>query len=681
MFEDGWYSIVPELTSARPPANPQPRGHHRTQSLLQQSAAPGEGGAHTAESLAAAVLREVEESNVPSDPEVPPRPASCSDVRGLLARAAPASRVQPRSRRRIDQRARGWDALALCDGEALAHDDGPLLLSESHDDQLLEESQREYLLYRDQLKLTERHLDGLIHDASEALRLLTTLSTSFQSVDAQTASFQEQCEGLVVEQKRLEKLADEVGTDLHYYAFLETATRRLNAPGASRLVDDDDFGDMIANIDSCIAFMIDHENYRERDSYLARFDALLTKALHLLDHGFTTHLQKVMTQSELQEYQKEVKSASIETATRNFIKQSFERTYNEDGLFSHIFDLEPIWNASPGSAFQSIKAISTAMVHPGNLTPLATTVLSVLQNAQLQEVCSVAGWLASEYSIAVDVDEEESLSFKKHREYAARLLADHLWTFTDNAFDAEVTKSISKAVLRDDSLQLGPVVDGVASSNAHPIVKRAMELLAMFDGAMPKERSTKNSSIVFKIVRETVQVLQRAEARIKYLRPRAEADLFMVKNLLILRNVLVSLEIGDIRSQPPSMQHLGVIWDALSPQTWVSFFGNIIGSQLWSRSEPSVSAKSLSPENMSEQLDEILRQSIVGFTGSWATALNNARSGKAGAKPVGEVEAALEKHLRTAFSNQPEIIEKFQEAIQLNASGIDKPPNGSMSLA
>lgn len=113
-------------------------------------------------------------------------------------------------------------------------------------------------VYRDQLILTERHLDGLIDDANATLKLLTSLSDSFQSVETQTSSFRAQCEDLLTEQRRLEILADEVGTDLHYYAYLDTATRRLNAPGASRLVDDDNFGEMIENIDSCIAFMEEH---------------------------------------------------------------------------------------------------------------------------------------------------------------------------------------------------------------------------------------------------------------------------------------------------------------------------------------------------------------------------------------------------------------------------------------
>ena len=175
---------------------------------------------------------------------------------------------------------------------------------------------------------------------------------------------------------------------------------------------------------------------------------------------------------------------------------------------------------------------------------------------------------------------------------------------------------------------------------------------------------------MFKIVRETIQVLQRAEARIRTLKTDTDPDLFMVKNLLIIKNELVSLEIGDIRSQDASMQHFGQIWDTLSPQNWVGLFGSIIGGSLWSRggAAPSaVTAKTLTVEDMSEQLDELLRQSIYAFTRRWGALLNDAGARKPGARPIAKVEAGLEAMLQTAFSNQPEVIAKLNEAIQINA--------------
>lgn len=197
---------------------------------------------------------------------------------------------------------------------------------------------------------------------------------------------------------------------------------------------------------------------------------------------------KVMTQHELEEYQKAAKSISLETASRNYVKQSFEKMHNEDALFSSIFGIDPMWSTAPSSAFQALKSINTTMVHPGHVAPLGNSIQAVLQPAELESICSVVGWLANEYSVS-EHDGSESHSTRKHREYATRLLVDHLWPFTDDAFDAEISKSITKAVVQDVDLRIGPVVDGVASYNAHPLVKKALDLLSMFDQAMPKERS------------------------------------------------------------------------------------------------------------------------------------------------------------------------------------------------
>lgn len=171
-------------------------------------------------------------------------------------------------------------------------------------------------------------------------------------------------------------------------------------------------------------------------------------------------------------------------------------------------------------------------------------------------------------------------------------------------------------------------------------------------------------------------MLQRAETRIKSLKSSTDPDLFMVKNLLIIKNELVSLEIGDIRSQAASMQHFGQIWDTLSPANWVGFFGNMLSGSLWSRGAPSVTAKTLTVEDMNEQLDELLRQSIYAFTKRWGTLINESESRKPGVKPPAKVEAELEAILQTAFSNQPEVIDKLKEAIELNARAQNEVKDG-----
>lgn len=230
----------------------------------------------------------------------------------------------------------------------------------------------------------------------------------------------------------------------------------------------------------------------------------------------------------------------------------------------------------------------------------------------------------------------------------------------------------------------------------------------------PQQR---DSPVIFKIIKESIAALQRAEGRLKShpAKPAAgsttttatDPDLFMIKNLLILKNELVTLEIGDIRSGGAA-QAFTQIWDTLRPQNLLggllSSFGTlstyIPGSSLWSSSRsgastpaiaggmPAIGAGGGTPrvggaatavvpvDDASEQLDGLLRQSIVGFTRRWAGVLNEARgvgagvgagAGKLGGKNVGKLERELDEMLERAFGGQPEVVGKLKEAIQIEA--------------
>lgn len=188
--------------------------------------------------------------------------------------------------------------------------------------------------------------------------------------------------------------------------------------------------------------------------------------------------------------------------------------------------------------------------------------------------------------------------------------------------------------------------------------------------------------MVFKIVKETIQVLQRAEARIKTTKSGTDPDLFMIKNLLILKNELVSLEIGDVRNQDPGMQYFSQIWNNITPQNLVGYVSSFIpgaasflSSRLGGGAAAAIAQASPTPADSgdaSEQLDDLLRRAIGAFTHRWAVLLDDSRAKKTGGKNLAKVERDLGEMLQTAFSNQPEVVGKLNEAIQLHVQSFKK---------
>ncbi|KAL1800143.1 hypothetical protein ACET3X_000485 [Alternaria dauci] len=160
-------------------------------------------------------------------------------------------------------------------------------------DELLEASHDEYTLYQHQLHMTRSHLDNISADTAATLDILSSLSESFKVVEAQTNAFRTQCEGLIDDQKRITKLADDMEQNLRYYLYLEPTTKRLNAPGAGKIVRGSEFVEMLANLDSCLEYMQAHSKHREAETYRSRYRLLLTRALTLIRVHFTEALREI----------------------------------------------------------------------------------------------------------------------------------------------------------------------------------------------------------------------------------------------------------------------------------------------------------------------------------------------------------------------------------------------------
>ncbi|KAF9241866.1 Sec34-like family-domain-containing protein [Melanogaster broomeanus] len=109
----------------------------------------------------------------------------------------------------------------------------------------------------------------------------------WRSVEESGRSLKDACERLLEERTRS-------ATRLEYFQELEHATRMLNHPGES-LVLQTDFLYMVERVDICIEYLKAHRHYKEAEVYLLRFQQCMTRAMTLIKMFFIGSLRALTT--------------------------------------------------------------------------------------------------------------------------------------------------------------------------------------------------------------------------------------------------------------------------------------------------------------------------------------------------------------------------------------------------
>ncbi|KAM3086416.1 Golgi transport complex subunit 3 [Clarireedia jacksonii] len=622
------------------------------------------------------------------------------------------------------------------------------------EDELLDASHEEYQLYLEQLTLSERHLNSLLDNTSSALDTLATLSESFKNVEAQTTAFQAQCEDLLEEQKRIRELADEVGTDLQYYAYLEPLTRRLNAPGAGRMVKNNDFLDMLMNLNSCVEFMDQHLDYKDSTVYKTRYIALLDKALNLIQIAFSTAMREVSDDASKQLKAKEqtetnqyillygkyesarenlghpierllttedfafgrkgdsdrsvyiqqwhnlyqqilesyirsrdpvgplvaktlqkftttspLPEKEFELFARRCVQYVFDTCQNElkltakffqDGPLMAEYPPPPLTWTMPNVYIQKLE--ENCLVHVKSLHNFLTPFLS---NGDLHRVCDLVTWLGDTY---LSADAEEDDSRDGQRLAAQVLLSAHLWPLADMLFITEAsklehfkstpedlkivstnapklsnTKSTPTSGLKVDTSRKAAeesISIGSGVSTAFPTVKTAVNLLVLYNESM-HERTLKKGDVLYEIVHQTTESLQRAATIIKRTSNIMDAQVFLIKNLMLIENLFMTHEIPDSIRQSAELDFTP-IWDTIKELQSRSQLFNplayikpIFKGQLL----PAVVDRVLDAR---KELERVLVQQITAFAKHWQARLAGSNKEEV-VKATRELDTLLER--------------------------------------
>ncbi|CAG8982459.1 hypothetical protein HYALB_00009953 [Hymenoscyphus albidus] len=730
MYEDSWYSFVPE-TSRRDEASSQK--HRRRESLLKQT----NGNNQASEpSVAIAELFEEPPNSGPPQATIARRAKSYSDFYEI---ALGHLKKEP-------EKTKGSETAEFFDEKT-----ENLFLEnwyEDCEDDLLDASHEEYQLYRDQLALSERHLETLLKDTTSALDLLATLSESFKAVESETTAFQSQCEDLLAGQKRLRDLADEVGTDLQYYAYLEPLTRRLNAPGAARLIRSDDFLDMLINLNTCIDFMDKRPGYRDSTTYKTRYTSLLERALNLVQMAVSSSLREVTDEVTKQLRAKE----NTETAEYILLYGKYETIVSDlgspvekilrTGEFSfagktqsvyvpqwqefyrqlvdnYIKNREPVgpvltaklkklatteMNAEKDFKYFARRAISYVFEICHNELTLAETFFQdgvswnkdselaekieqnrfshlatlhnflspYLNNGDLTRACSLITWLEATYLTSNDGDYETDRKRDAQRLTAHVLLEKHLWPLSDGLFltaaaaiqnfkptpdDLRITDnstrpltSDSKASIKSAATESSETAHSFATpgmASAYPTVKTAVKLLVMYNDRVYDRPRT--GDVLYEIVHQATESLQKAATIIKRNTTIMDAQLFLIKNLMLIENLFMTHEIPDSIRQSAEFD-FSPIWDTIKElqdrrQLFnpLAYFTPLLKGKLL----PAVVDHLLDAR---KELEKVLVQQITAFTKHWQARLGDRDPKKRSA--IEKATAELDVLLRKVFEDE-----------------------------
>ncbi|KAL0957026.1 hypothetical protein HGRIS_003127 [Hohenbuehelia grisea] len=137
------------------------------------------------------------------------------------------------------------------------------------------------------------HLDAcdeLVERIEEIDSQVESMLDGWRGVEEGGKSLKDACERLLEERERLIELTEDIGARLDYFQELEHATRMLNHPGES-LVLQTDFLYMVERVDICIDFLKSNRHFKEAEVYLLRFQQCMTRAMTLIRMFFVGSLR------------------------------------------------------------------------------------------------------------------------------------------------------------------------------------------------------------------------------------------------------------------------------------------------------------------------------------------------------------------------------------------------------
>ncbi|XP_076363263.1 conserved oligomeric Golgi complex subunit 3 [Tachypleus tridentatus] len=169
-----------------------------------------------------------------------------------------------------------------------------LSLVDNIEERILKDDNEAMKLYVDQLYTSNIESSSLFDEITTSLEQLESLQKLYIFVSDKTNTLHEACEQLLADQATLVNCVEVIKEKLSYFNELETLSQKLNSPTLS--VVSESFVPMLARLDDCIAYLKANPQYKESETYLARFKRLLAQALGMIRSYVMANLQQTTQQ-------------------------------------------------------------------------------------------------------------------------------------------------------------------------------------------------------------------------------------------------------------------------------------------------------------------------------------------------------------------------------------------------
>ncbi|GJJ06414.1 hypothetical protein Clacol_000605 [Clathrus columnatus] len=139
--------------------------------------------------------------------------------------------------------------------------------------------------------------ENLLHSLNDLESELDSIFVEWRRVEENGRSLKDACEQLLQERDNLLETTQAISLRLEYFQELEHATRMLNHPGES-LVLQAGFLLMVERVDVCLEYLQSHsqqQDFREAEIYTLRFQQCLMRAMTLIKMYFVTSLRALTT--------------------------------------------------------------------------------------------------------------------------------------------------------------------------------------------------------------------------------------------------------------------------------------------------------------------------------------------------------------------------------------------------